>query len=65
VPPQRDRIYCSFCGLNDQEVPDIILGFRVAICCHCVDLCAEIIREKVAARGGDERGFGDYAPTPS
>lgn len=51
------RIYCSFCGLHDGEVDEIVLGLGVAICRDCVDMCTEIMNEKRSAKG-----FGEYFP---
>ncbi len=42
-------LYCSFCGKNQQEVHKMIAGPSVHICDECVELCNDIIREKMAA----------------
>ena len=58
---------CDFCGvnkgsgLNKGEPVDklmIVANIKdlnaVAICDECVDLCAEIVAEKVIGKGGDD-----------
>ncbi|MGT2681727.1 ATP-dependent Clp protease ATP-binding subunit ClpX [Streptococcus porci] len=42
------RVYCSFCGKNQEEVRKIIAGNGVFICNECVELSQEIIREELA-----------------
>jgi len=59
VTEPAKRFYCSFCGLHDGEVEDIVLGLGVAICRGCVDLCTEIMAERVPV----EVGFGEFVPT--
>lgn len=42
------KVYCSFCGKNQEEVRKIIAGNGVFICNECVELSQEIIREELA-----------------
>jgi len=42
-----ERIYCSFCGKGEGDVPTIIAGPSVWICNECISLCDDICREKV------------------
>lgn len=43
----NDRLNCSFCGKNQDEVKKLIAGPSVHICDECVDLCNEIISEEL------------------
>ncbi|MBY7649343.1 MAG: ATP-dependent Clp protease ATP-binding subunit ClpX [Candidatus Liberibacter europaeus] len=43
---QKNALYCSFCGKNQQEVLKLIAGPNVLICDECVELCMDIIREE-------------------
>ena len=40
-----DRVRCSFCGKQRNEVKKLIAGPNVYICNECVDLCREIVQE--------------------
>jgi ClpX C4-type zinc finger protein len=40
---QRDKLYCSFCGKNQDEVAKLIAGPTVFICNECVRLCMRIV----------------------
>jgi len=37
--PGTDKVYCSFCGRPENEVPRLIAGKGVFICSECVDVC--------------------------
>jgi len=37
---------CSFCGKNNEEVKNLVVGPQVAICSECVILCVELLMEK-------------------
>ena len=37
-----ERLYCTFCGKNNDEVRKLIAGPTVFICDECVDLCHSI-----------------------
>ena len=45
---QGDRLRCSFCGKNQDEVKRLIAGPTVYICDECIDLCNDIILEEGA-----------------
>jgi len=40
-------LYCSFCGKSQHEIRLLISGPAAYICDECVELCNEIIREKL------------------
>lgn len=42
----EDKLFCSFCGKNQQEVRKLIAGPAVYICDECVSLCSEINNEE-------------------
>ena len=46
--PQGDKLQCSFCGKNEDEVRRLIAGPTVYICDECIDLCNDIILEEGA-----------------
>lgn len=43
-----DLLKCSFCGKSQKQVKQLIAGPGVYICDECIDLCNEIIRERLA-----------------
>ncbi len=43
----NNKLNCSFCGKNQDEVKKLIAGPSVHICDECVDLCNEIISEEI------------------
>ena len=45
---QGDRLRCSFCGKNQDEVKRLIAGPTAYICDECIDLCNDIILEEGA-----------------
>ncbi len=45
---QSDKLRCSFCGKNQDEVRRLIAGPTVYICDECIDLCNDIILEEGA-----------------
>lgn len=45
---QGDKLRCSFCGKNQDEVRRLIAGQTVYICDECIDLCNDIILEEGA-----------------
>ncbi|MBJ8325661.1 ATP-dependent Clp protease ATP-binding subunit ClpX [Streptococcus pacificus] len=53
------KVYCSFCGKNQDQVKKIIAGNGVFICNECVALSQEIIREEMA-----EEVLADLADIP-
>lgn len=40
----KKRYYCSFCGKSDLEVRCMVDSDIAVICCECVELVAEIIK---------------------
>ena len=46
---QGDKLRCSFCGKNQDEVRRLIAGPTVYICDECIDLCNDIILEEGAS----------------
>ena len=44
----KSTLYCSFCGKSQHEVRKLIAGPNVFICNECVELCADIIRRRIA-----------------
>ena len=52
-----DLLKCSFCGKSQKQVQQLIAGPGVYICDECVELCNEIIEERLAeaADEGPER----------
>lgn len=45
---QGDKLRCSFCGKNQDEVRRLIAGPTVYICDECIDLCNDLILEEGA-----------------
>ena len=43
----KNILYCSFCGKSQHEVRKLIAGPTVFICDECVELCMDIIKEKI------------------
>lgn len=43
-----DLLKCSFCGKSQKQVQQLIAGPGVYICDECVELCTEIIEERLA-----------------
>ena len=46
-PTPQQVLYCSFCGKSQHEVTKLIAGPAVYICDECVDVCIDIIDEKL------------------
>lgn len=49
-PPRQ----CSFCGKAEHEVSYLLQGPAAGICDECVELAANIIREKRMASGSGD-----------
>ncbi|HWL61111.1 MAG TPA: ATP-dependent Clp protease ATP-binding subunit ClpX [Microbacteriaceae bacterium] len=49
-----DVLKCSFCGKSQKQVQQLIAGPGVYICDECVELCNEIIAERLAESGEAE-----------
>ena len=55
----RDLLKCSFCGKSQKQVQQLIAGPGVYICDECVELCNEIIEERLA-EAGEDTCSGDF-----
>ena len=44
---ENQRLACSFCGKDQNEVAKLVAGPTIYICNECVDLCNDIIAEEV------------------
>ncbi|WP_375400615.1 ATP-dependent Clp protease ATP-binding subunit ClpX [uncultured Amnibacterium sp.] len=53
-----DLLKCSFCGKSQKQVQQLIAGPGVYICDECVELCNEIIEERLAE--ATEDGPSDF-----
>ena len=53
IGESADLLKCSFCGKSQKQVQQLIAGPGVYICDECVELCNEIIEERLA-ESGDE-----------
>ena len=48
IGESSDLLKCSFCGKSQKQVKQLIAGPGVYICDECVELCNEIIEERMA-----------------
>jgi hypothetical protein len=54
-PAPQQVLYCSFCGKSQHDVSKLVAGPAVFICDECVDICSDIIDEKLLRLSeGDE-----------
>jgi ATP-dependent Clp protease ATP-binding subunit ClpX len=53
IGESADLLKCSFCGKSQKQVQQLIAGPGVYICDECVELCNEIIEERLAEAGAD------------
>src|SRR3954465_14934029 len=60
---RADLLKCSFCGKSQKQVQQLIAGPGVYICDECVELCNEIIEERLAEAGEETTGGFDL-PKP-
>ncbi|HET8957716.1 MAG TPA: ATP-dependent Clp protease ATP-binding subunit ClpX [Microcella sp.] len=51
IGESADLLKCSFCGKSQKQVQQLIAGPGVYICDECVELCNEIIEERLAESG--------------
>ncbi|MBW4042104.1 MAG: ATP-dependent Clp protease ATP-binding subunit ClpX [Acidobacteria bacterium] len=58
-----DLLKCSFCGKSQKQVQQLIAGPGVYICDECVELCNEIIEERLAEAAEESTGEFDL-PKP-
>ena len=43
---EEEKLECSFCGKEQNQVKKLIAGSSAYICCDCVDLCASILKQE-------------------
>ncbi|MGL4340402.1 MAG: ATP-dependent Clp protease ATP-binding subunit ClpX [Rhodoglobus sp.] len=58
IGESADLLKCSFCGKSQKQVQQLIAGPGVYICDECVELCNEIIEERLTEAG--EEASGDF-----
>jgi len=58
IGESADLLKCSFCGKSQKQVQQLIAGPGVYICDECVELCNEIIEERLAEAG--EEAVADF-----
>jgi ATP-dependent Clp protease ATP-binding subunit ClpX len=63
IGESADLLKCSFCGKSQKQVQQLIAGPGVYICDECVELCNEIIEERLA-EAGDEAPSEFDLPKP-
>jgi len=56
IGESADLLKCSFCGKSQKQVQQLIAGPGVYICDECVELCNEIIEERLAEAGEEADG---------
>ncbi|MEJ3405974.1 ATP-dependent Clp protease ATP-binding subunit ClpX [Rathayibacter sp. YIM 133350] len=56
IGESADLLKCSFCGKSQKQVQQLIAGPGVYICDECVELCNEIIEERLAEAGEEVDG---------
>lgn len=54
IGESSDLLKCSFCGKSQKQVRQLIAGPGVYICDECVELCNEIIRERMGAEADEQ-----------
>ncbi|PYY34567.1 ATP-dependent Clp protease ATP-binding subunit ClpX [Curtobacterium sp. MCJR17_055] len=59
IGESADLLKCSFCGKSQKQVQQLIAGPGVYICDECVELCNEIIEERLA-EAGEDTGSGEF-----
>ncbi len=55
---KNDELCCSFCGKPQSQVRQLISGPDVYICDECIELCADIVRDREIQITSEER-FGE------
>ena len=63
IGESADLLKCSFCGKSQKQVQQLIAGPGVYICDECVELCNEIIEERLA-EAGEEASSAFELPKP-
>ncbi|MEC5149444.1 ATP-dependent Clp protease ATP-binding subunit ClpX [Cryobacterium sp. GrIS_2_6] len=64
IGESADLLKCSFCGKSQKQVQQLIAGPGVYICDECVELCNEIIEERLAEAGAGETTSEFELPKP-
>ncbi|MDX1960880.1 MAG: ATP-dependent Clp protease ATP-binding subunit ClpX [Leptospiraceae bacterium] len=59
----REKLHCSFCGKEQDQVKRLVAGPGVYICDECISLCTEIIAEEPI--GGDKTTSIGDVPKPA
>ncbi|HCQ2092660.1 TPA: ATP-dependent Clp protease ATP-binding subunit ClpX [Staphylococcus aureus] len=44
----EEKLKCSFCGKDQDQVKKLVAGSGVYICNECIELCSEIVEEELA-----------------
>ena len=57
--PDRNTLYCSFCGNSQHEVLKLIAGPTVFICDECTLLCMKILVDEVDPGNSSQSKDGD------
>lgn len=57
----EEKLKCSFCGKDQDQVKKLVAGSGVYICNECIELCSEIVEEELAQNTSE--GFTEL-PTP-
>ena len=60
IGDSTDLLKCSFCGKTQKQVAQLIAGPGVYICDECVELCNEIIDERMAEAGQNSDEVIDF-----
>ncbi|EOG8966494.1 ATP-dependent Clp protease ATP-binding subunit ClpX [Staphylococcus pseudintermedius] len=50
----EENLKCSFCGKDQDQVKKLVAGSGVYICNECIELCAEIVEEKLNQQQAEE-----------
>ena len=64
IGESADLFKCSFCGKSQKQVQQLIAGPGVYICDECVELCNEIIEERMAESGDRGRRATSICRSP-
>lgn len=59
VPEPKKRLWCAFCGKNDDECDDLVAGPTVLICGDCIDLARDIVVRARARRAKQAKAIQD------
>lgn len=67
VTAVENRLKCSFCGKNQDQVAKLVAGPGVYVCNECIDLCNEIMDEEgIQQRKGTDVGrLESLEPVPA